>query len=373
MCVIREDVCQCFYWTIFPTSEGSLYLHYNTFLCNSGIGILSWYIPITWQLRKMMGYQNSFPNEYTNRSDWMSQLPDSTRMKSLTIPGTHQTMARYGLGKCQHRSIADQYEMGIRFVDIGCRWLGDALPIHNGRWFQQEDFLGVVWTTVGFLRDHPRETILMLVKDEHHKTVKGHLNFSQLVWLTFMDEDASVLHNVPDTLGEARGRIILFHKDWQENDCQLGTALCHYFDVHDDWKEHDGDKRWESAKKHLDKTAGNNSPILTYVSGYKNRLFGLIPDTYAMANHLHLMLGSYVRSRESCRLGVVLFDMAPDDIVGGLIKCNTKGSRGKRMSKEHLCENIWATVYNIWCPYQQHLRRQDRSGLLMCCSIVPNK
>ena len=149
--------------------------------------------------------------------------------------------------------------------------------------------------------------------------------------LAFATRGASVLHNVPETLGEARGHIILFHKDWPDNDCQLGTALCHYFDVHDDWNEHDGDRRWESAKKHLDKAAKNNSPTLTYVSGYKNYLFGLIPDTYAMANHLHSNLGPYVHSHESCRLGVVLFDMAPDDIVGDLIKCNTWRSRMKRM------------------------------------------
>ena len=43
--------------------------------------------------------------------------------------------------------------------------------------------------------------------------------------------------------------------------------------------------------------------------------------TYAMAYHLHSSLGPYV-SHGMCRLGVVLLDMAPDDIVGDLIKRN---------------------------------------------------
>ena len=280
----------------------------------------------------MLGHQYSFPFEYTNRSDWMSQLPDSTRLNSLTIPGTNQTLARYGLGKCQHRSITDQYEMGVRFVDIRCRWFGNGtLPIHNGRWYQQINFWGVVEATVRFLRDHPREIILMLVKDAQHNTVKEDLSFSALVWTALTRNGASVLHSVPETLGEARGCIILFHKDWPDNDYHLGTALCDYFDVHDDWNEHDGDRRWESAKEHLYKAAGKNSPWLTYVSGYKNSYFGLIPDTYAMASHLHSCLGPYVRSHGSYRLGVVLFDMAPDDIVGNLIKCNSWCSRVERM------------------------------------------
>ena len=232
--------------------------------------------------------------------------------------------------------------MGVRFVDIHCRWFMNALPIHHGQWYQQIGFKwGVVQTTVDFLRDHPRETILMLVKDEQHKSVKDDLSFSTLVQLDFMYIGASVLHSVPETLGEARGHIILFHDDWPDwpdNDWQLGTALWHYFDVHDDWKEHDGDRRWANAKEHLDKALGNNSPSLTYVSGYKNRLFGLIPDTYAMANHLHSCLGLYVRSHESCRLGVVLFDMAPDDIVGDLINYNMWRSRIKRIkTKERRC------------------------------------
>ena len=302
-----------------------------------------------------MGNRYSFPTEFTNRSDWMSQLPDSTRLSSMTIPGTHQTMARHGLGACQHRSITDQYEMGVRFVDIRCRWLGNALPIHHGRWYQQTGLTwGVVETTVEFLRDHPSETILMLVENDQHKPVIGDVSFSTLVQLTFISRDASVLHSVPETLGEARGHIILFTKDWPDNDYELGTALCDYFYVHDDRDEHDADRRWESAREHLAKTAGKNFPILTYVSGYENRLFGLIADNFAMANHLHSYLGSYVRSHESCRLGVVLFDMAPDDIVGGLIKCNAQSSCGKRLTREHLCENTRATtVYNIWCLYQR--------------------
>ena len=174
--------------------------------------------------------------------------------------GTHQTMARHGLGKCQHRSIADQYEMGVRFLDIRCRWFGDALPIHHGWWFQQDEFWGVVSTTAGFLRDHPRETILMLVKDEKHKTVKGYISFSQLVSFTFGDEGASVLHEVPETLGEARGHVILFHEDWPDNDCELGTALCYYFLLRawrtertwrrQAWGEHQ-ETSWQSRGKQL--------------------------------------------------------------------------------------------------------------------------
>ena len=245
----------------------------------------------------------------------------------MTIPGTHETMARRGFGAvCQNRSITDQYKMGVRFVDIRCRWYGNDLPIHHGIYYQNAAFdWGVVKPTVQFLRDNPTETVLMLVKHELFKTRKGNLSFSTLVENCFDKYSASVLYNVPETLGEARGHIILFNKDWPDEDRHLGTDLFSYFEVEDDWKQHNRRKRWVSAKEHLDKAIVSDSPFLTYVSGFKtDPIIHKIPNTYAMADYLNKRLGPYVSSHvdRKSRLGVVLVDMAPDEIVGDLIHCN---------------------------------------------------
>ena len=266
------------------------------------------------------------PITYTNRRAWMSQLPDSTRLSAMTIPGTYNTMALHGTGAaCQYRSIADQYNMGVRFVDIHCRWFGNALPIHHGLYFQYAFFTDredVVKPTVQFLREYPGETIMMLVKDEQWGTDKGDLSFSTLVRNSLRNAGASVLHKVPKTLGEARGYIILFHKDWPDNDYEIGTSLPSYFDVNDDCNEHDGANRWESAKKHLEKAMCSTSPILTYMSGFMNDADGK-PDIYGMAEFLNSRLRQYVNDRRLGRIGVVLMVLAPDDIVGGLIKRNS--------------------------------------------------
>ena len=287
-------------------------------------------------INTMMSPSRMDPEGYTIRSNWMSGLSDSTLLSAMTIPGTHQTMARHGLGGvCQERTLTEQYDMGVRFVDIRCRWFGDTLPLHHGQWFQQGYFTGdVVRPTVQFLRDHPRETVLMLVKDENHQTVKGGHSFSMLVQYSFNDAGASVLHNVPKTLGKARGRIILFYKDWPDNDCRLGTSLFRHFSVHDDYNQHDGDRRWQGARDHLDKATmrSREDSFLTYVSGYKKAI--AINDTYGMANHLNPKLRDYIKSHRSHRLGVVLSDFVLDDIVGDLIQCNNWHLKRQEISWE---------------------------------------
>ncbi|NEE58668.1 phospholipase, partial [Streptomyces sp. SID8455] len=51
--------------------------------------------------------------------DWMGGLPDGTALQRLTIPGTHDSGARFGgpWSECQNTTIAQQLESGIRFLD----------------------------------------------------------------------------------------------------------------------------------------------------------------------------------------------------------------------------------------------------------------
>ncbi|MYV63501.1 phospholipase, partial [Streptomyces sp. SID4931] len=50
--------------------------------------------------------------------DWMAALPDGTALQRLTIPGTHDSGARFGgpWSECQNTTIAQQLTSGIRFL-----------------------------------------------------------------------------------------------------------------------------------------------------------------------------------------------------------------------------------------------------------------
>jgi 1-phosphatidylinositol phosphodiesterase len=85
------------------------------------------------------------PQPKTFNPDWMAEIKDDTLLSMLSIPGTHETMALYGVGGvlppgvpvppligqivddiviCQSMSLWDQLMSGVRVLDIRCRHLG---------------------------------------------------------------------------------------------------------------------------------------------------------------------------------------------------------------------------------------------------------
>ena len=68
----------------------------------------------------------------------MGTVDESLPLWSLTIPGTHDTLARFGgdLAICQSLSLPEQLEAGVRFLDVRARHLKNKLPIHHGILYQ---------------------------------------------------------------------------------------------------------------------------------------------------------------------------------------------------------------------------------------------
>ncbi len=59
----------------------------------------------------------------THNPDWMGKLKDDVKLSQLSIPGTHDTMSRFGgvFVETQTLTLANQLESGIRLLDIRCR------------------------------------------------------------------------------------------------------------------------------------------------------------------------------------------------------------------------------------------------------------
>ena len=98
---------------------------------------------------------------------WMSRLPNDKLVSDMSVPGTHETMAREGGPAywCQSLSIKDQMNrLGIRFFDIRCRHFGDDLFIHHMAVYQGHTFCEVLDEATNFLSWNPSEFIFMRVK-----------------------------------------------------------------------------------------------------------------------------------------------------------------------------------------------------------------
>ena len=246
----------------------------------------------------------------------MTPLHDSTPLSELNIPGTHNSLAFYGglAIECESKSLKEQYNMGIRFVEIRCRRYGDSLPIHHGMKFQKQFFTAdAVQITADWLKEHPGETILMLVQQELHKPVKGERDFSDLVRGSLDSVGVDYITTLPKTIGEARGKIIIFRKDWPSDEPKFGTDM-NTLRVHNDWQDHSKSSKWANVKGFLDKvrtTYPKSSLCVTYGSGYTT--FLKIPYPENMADYVNPKLDKYCKEHQQERLGIVVVDF-PENV-----------------------------------------------------------
>ncbi|MGP3976185.1 phosphatidylinositol-specific phospholipase C [Streptomyces sp. 8N114] len=169
--------------------------------------------------------------------DWMAALGASTQLRSLTIPGSHDSGARHGGAwvECQDTSIAEQLAAGIRFLDVRCRAIDGVFAIHHGAFFQHLMFGDVLIACRDFLAAHPGETVLMRVKQEY--STVGDEEFRR-IFDVYLDEKGwrslFRLDGTLPTLGEARGKVVLLADNGGLPGVRWGDS--EIFDIQDDYQ-----------------------------------------------------------------------------------------------------------------------------------------
>ncbi|MEU8819126.1 phosphatidylinositol-specific phospholipase C [Actinoplanes sp. NPDC048796] len=164
--------------------------------------------------------------------DWMASLADSTSLAALSLPGTHETMSIHGgvLTQTQENfgdsggTLARQLTAGIRVADIRARVNGgDTFTIHHGATYQNANFDDVLTTLADFLAAHPRETVVLRLKQEctgelgSCTDVSGQRGFADifdayvarypnLFWAPSVSRSAGA---ATPALGAVRGRVVL--------------------------------------------------------------------------------------------------------------------------------------------------------------------
>jgi 1-phosphatidylinositol phosphodiesterase len=128
----------------------------------------------------------------------MSGIEDETNIAGISIPGTHDSCARYESVRtqCQWFSIIQQLNRGIRFVDIRCRYRTDAesgrkqniyFPVHHSDKYQYFLFEEVQAQCVAFLDANPTEFILMNVQMEEPNGQTGGVENGELFAEKFLE------------------------------------------------------------------------------------------------------------------------------------------------------------------------------------------
>lgn len=175
--------------------------------------------------------------------DWMGGIADATPLQRLTIPGTHNSGARFGgpWTECQNTTVAAQLNSGIRFLDVRCRISGNAYAIHHGASYQNLNFDDVLGACRDFLAQRPSETVLMRVKQEYSE--ESDAAFRRIFDLYLDGKGWRPLLRLEPTLpdlGGARGKVVLLADNGGLPGVRYADSAL--FDIQDDYMAEPGAK-----------------------------------------------------------------------------------------------------------------------------------
>jgi 1-phosphatidylinositol phosphodiesterase len=258
-------------------------------------------------------------------NDWMSSLDGTFPLSRFSIPGTHDTGARYepitGTSKCQTLTITEQLEAGVRFLDIRCRHQNDLFNIYHGSVDQKASYASVLEEVFRFLAANPRETVIMSVKEENSSS--GTTRSFEATFDSYISQnpDKWVLDSATPTLDAARGKIVLFRR-FNASATPKGIDASKFPDnatfgtgeilrVQDNYVVPDNDAKWAAILSLLNE-ARHGGPGILYVnfaSGYKGGTLG-VPSITTVSNSINPRLTTFFTANPKGRFGIILMDFA---------------------------------------------------------------
>jgi 1-phosphatidylinositol phosphodiesterase len=291
---------------------------------------------------------------------WMGGIPDDVLLSQLTIPGTHESCclgAGGPLVQCQNRSITDQLNNGIRFLDIRVRRYKSGFTIHHGPVYQGKTLTDVLNECIPFLRQHPSECIIISIKAEEgngglfdppppynptYSTIGETFEKTYTKWYYDNGNEEVPLWYFQDDnphLGQVRGRIVLFNRfqdykeivgvgpyTWPDNATFDGLGYsCDYL-VEDKYKvptPFDIGKKKEAIWRHMKsaaKGAKMKSWSITFTSGSSLAACPIL--VASQVNKWLHSIPSSLNPNEHNRIGIVPMDFPDNTNIGWLISWN---------------------------------------------------
>lgn len=274
----------------------------------------------------------------SSNNNWMSKIDDNKYLSQISIPGTHDSAALYepisGTAKCQNLTLDEQFDIGIRYIDIRCRSINDSFTIHHGSIYQNLNFDDVIDKCTEFLKNNPTETIIMSVKEEY--TSSGSIKSFEKIFSSYIEKNKNIwmLSDTIPRLGEARGKIVLLRR-FSSEETQLGINASEWKDnttffinnstklnVQDCYKVSDKDHKWSAITNlyNLAKNSTDNSLYINYTSGYKSILG--IPNITSVSDYIDSNLLNYFKNNIRGNFGVSAIDFVNEDISTAIISTN---------------------------------------------------
>lgn len=273
-----------------------------------------------------------------NARNWMDYLPDSALIVNINFPGTHDsgtskvTTLTELYAKCQTKSISNQLNSGIRYLDL--RINEDGHINHDGiscwKSFSKKLYIQDVEKYVtDFLKGNPSETVILQIKSEGKgncaNIVNDKLTTNNLYYRKNRDIDTL-------RLGDVRGKFIIFSRqsgikyayncyNWANNvscgdlsiDFQSGYLQDKYNSTRPNKKEiirKFYSKVWEDS---------NNAekPVINFTS------FTQIPfPLSSLYLDLNKYMSDFIAANNGKKLGFVLMDNPKNQLIKKIYQTN---------------------------------------------------
>jgi hypothetical protein len=330
--------------------------------------------------------------------DWMAGLPAQTGLGTLTIPGTHDTMAIHGgwapwayEAQEDHgdggATLDAQLNAGVRAIDIRVRVVNNdtAFAIHHTDVYQNANFDDVLTHARTFLAAHPGETVLMdlhgecdgdsteggsgsssighcaddpgtITQADRTRIFDGYVaRYPGLFYAPSVTGNSTA--DMP-TLGQARGHIVLTTFTGPRGGIYGGYGLTQLTDgnagqyVENDWTQCNTDSKWGEAQANMVKANASNAMYTTYLSANCTP-FGAGPADVAGAVNPRAV--DFLNSGATNHVGVVLTDFPGHALIAALIRQQSyqqvvavpSGLAGKCMDDYNSSTTPGATV-DLW-------------------------
>lgn len=304
--------------------------------------------------------------------DWMAQVPDSTSLAALSVPGTHDTLgieggllpSAYETQQNEGISAATliaQLNAGIRAIDIRVAIVnnGTAFAIHHTDVYEDANFDDVLTKAQAFLAANPGETILMDLHGEcDGDTTEGGIGFStpghcaddpsnateamrEAIFQSYVARYPGLFYApsvtgtstaAMPTLGQVRGHIVLTTFTGPLGGVYAGYGLTQLTTgnwgqyVENDWTQCDLASKWSLAQANINLASADPSDMYTTYLSANCAPFGADPADmaggYGGGTGENQQLLSYLDAGSVNRSGVVMTDFPGYSLIDAIISHN---------------------------------------------------
>jgi 1-phosphatidylinositol phosphodiesterase len=286
------------------------------------------------------------PEPSLGAHNWMRLLNDNVSLSQLSIPGTHNSGARYetwpGTAKCQDLSIDEQLESGVRFLDIRCCHRNNTFHVYHGMENQNLSFDDVLNSCISFLRSEPTECLMMSVAEGYKPS--GNTRTFDVTFDSYIGQNPDMWYlaeSLPN-LQQVRGKIVLLRRfnavntpkgidatPWPNNTTFWNKNGFARLRVQDHYRNPDSAAKWNSIWPILNEARSGSPEVLylNFTSGYKPGLFR-IPNIPAVSENVNSRLTTFFTSNTTGRFGVIVMDFVEPSLCSLIIDTNFDADAG---------------------------------------------